>query len=55
MKNGLTKDKIKDLKIKLLLQYNDLNDSGLDDSMYASIRQGMILGFLQELDYLLET
>ncbi|MCG6152595.1 hypothetical protein [Leptospira bandrabouensis] len=46
------KNKIKDLKIKLWIQYYELNDSALDDSMYATIRQGMIIEFLQELDEL---
>ncbi|EMY61983.1 hypothetical protein [Leptospira terpstrae] len=48
------KDRIKNLKLKLLKQYSELDDSRLDDSMYATIRQGMILEFLKELDELVK-
>lgn len=47
-------DKIIELRLKLQKQHDELNDSELDDSMYALIRQGMIVEFLKELDNLVK-
>ncbi|WP_125232066.1 hypothetical protein [Leptospira brenneri] len=52
--NRTMKDKVIELKLKLQKQHDELNDSELDDSMYALIRQGMIVEFLKELDNLVK-